>query len=122
MPSRTPPSPRVCPAARSLDLLGDRWSLLVLREVLYGQKRFEGIHHFTGAPRDILAERLKRLTEAGLLEKKPYNESGTRFEYVATAKGQATRPILTALAEFGDDALPGPASRWRDLFEIDADE
>ncbi len=86
-----------------------------MREVLYGKRRFEEIHHFTGAPRDILSERLVRLTDAGLIEKRPYNETGTRFEYHATERGRATRPILLALAEFGEAELAGPSAHWRQL-------
>jgi DNA-binding HxlR family transcriptional regulator len=104
--------------ARSLELLGDRWTLLALREVFYGNSRFQGIVARTGAPRDILTNRLGRLVEAGLLHRSPYNAAGTRFEYELTPKGLAVQPILLALGEFGETQLPdglGPGSHWRDL-------
>lgn len=115
MPSNTVPSPRNCPIARSLDLLGDRWTLLVLREVFYGTHRFEGFVTMIGAPRDILSGRLGRLVDHGLLVKRPYNPSGTRFEYHLTRKGLATRPILVALGEFGEAELPDSNAPWRRL-------
>jgi DNA-binding HxlR family transcriptional regulator len=104
--------------ARSLELLGDRWTLLVLREVFYGNSRFQGIVARTGAPRDILTTRLDRLVDAGLLERSPYNKAGTRYEYELTAKGLAVQPILVSLGEFGETQLPdalGPDSHWRDF-------
>lgn len=115
MPSRTPAEPRACPIDRTLQLLGDRWSLLVIREVMYGQRRFEAIFHGTGAPRDVLTVRLRRLVEAGLLRKRPYNESGTRFEYHLTAKGLSLRPVLIALGEWGETQLPDQEAPWREL-------
>jgi DNA-binding HxlR family transcriptional regulator len=115
MPSRTVPSPRSCPIARAVELLGDRWSLLVLREVFYGTHRFEGFVAMVGAPRDVLAGRLARLVERGLLERRPYNAGGTRFEYHLTRKGLATRPILVALGEFGETELPDADAPWRKL-------
>ena len=107
-----------CPIARSLEVLGDRWTLLALREVFYGNNRFQGIVARTGAPRDILTNRLGRLVEAGLLRRSPYNAAGTRFEYELTAKGLAVQPILLALGEFGETELPdrlGPDAHWREF-------
>jgi DNA-binding HxlR family transcriptional regulator len=117
----TPANPQKrehCPIARSLDLLGDRWTLLALREVFYGNSRFQGIVARTGAPRDILTSRLGRLVDAGLLHRSPYNPTGTRFDYELTTKGLAVRPILLALGEFGDTQLPdslGPDAGWREF-------
>jgi DNA-binding HxlR family transcriptional regulator len=107
-----------CPIARTLELLGDRWTLLAMREVFYGNNRFQGIVARTGAPRDILTIRLERLVAAGLLTRTPYNPGGTRFEYTLTAKGLAVRPILIALGEFGETELPDPQApgpSWRNL-------
>lgn len=107
-----------CPIARSLEVLGDRWTLLALREVFYGNNRFQGIVARTGAPRDILTSRLTRLVEDGLLVRKPYNPGGTRFTYELTDKGRAVRPILIALGEFGDSELAdplGPDPSWREF-------
>lgn len=115
MPSRTIPEPRICPIDRALQLLGDRWTLLVIREVMYGQRRFESVFHRTGAPRDVLTARFRLLVEAGLLERRPYNESHTRFEYHLTAKGLALRPVLLALGEWGEAELPAAEAPWREL-------
>jgi DNA-binding HxlR family transcriptional regulator len=107
-----------CPIARALELLGDRWTLVALREVFYGNRRFQGIAARTGAPRDILTSRLGRLVDAGVLDRTPYNDAGTRFEYVLTERGLAVRSILLALGEFGETQLPdrlGPDASWREF-------
>lgn len=98
-------SPRVCSAARALEVVGDRWSLLVLREVFLGTHRFDAMQANTGAPRDILAARLKKLVAHGVLEKRPYQERPARFEYHATAAGRDLSPVVTALRQWGDRHL-----------------
>jgi DNA-binding HxlR family transcriptional regulator len=115
MPANTVPTPRECPIDRTLELAGDRWFLLILREVLYGKHRFEDFVRYTGGNRDMIASRLVRLVDAGILEKRAYNPSGTRFEYFATPKGFALRPVLVALGEFGEVELPGVEAPWRAL-------
>jgi DNA-binding HxlR family transcriptional regulator len=91
-----------CSIANALAVVGERWSLLVLREVLLGNVRFESIAANTGASRDILAARLRTLVDAGVLEKRLYDEHPRRFEYVPTESGRALRPILLALMQWGD--------------------
>ena len=78
-----------CSVARSLNLLADRWLLLVLREAFYGATRFSDFEGRLGVSRSVLTERLARLVEGGLLEKRPYDEPGqrTREEYVLTKRG-----------------------------------
>ena len=93
---------RECSIANALAIVGERWSLLVIREVLLGQRRFEQIARNTGASRDILAARLRTLSDAGVLEKRLYQDHPTRYEYVATDAGEALRPILLSLMEWGD--------------------
>ncbi len=117
MPARTVATPRHCPIAHSLELFGDRWSLLVMREVLRGEHRFESIYQFTGAPRDVLADRLKKLVNAGLLERRPYRPGGARFAYYATPKGEQVLPILRALAQFGELDDPSLAGSWSVFLE-----
>ncbi|GAA1996285.1 helix-turn-helix domain-containing protein [Nocardiopsis rhodophaea] len=104
------PDPRVCSVARTLDVVGERWSLLVLREVFLGVRRFDLIHNATGAPRAVLTERLRRLVDAGILRRKEYQEKGTRprYEYELTDAGRELRPVLTALMQWGDRHLAGP--------------
>ncbi|MGQ4347978.1 winged helix-turn-helix transcriptional regulator [Streptomyces sp. SAS_275] len=81
-------------------MVGDRWSLLALREVLFGNRRFSQIARNTGAPRDRLAARLKSLVEDGLLERRPYQAS--RFEYYLTESGMELFHVLTAIMTWGD--------------------
>ncbi|HEY9369181.1 helix-turn-helix domain-containing protein [Streptomyces sp.] len=98
-------APRPCSIADTLALVGEKYSLLVLREVLLGVHRFDRIARNTGAPRDILTTRLRRLVDAGVLEKVPYSERPQRFEYRATAAGEELQPVLLALMAWGDRHL-----------------
>src|SRR6266516_2326119 len=101
---------RVCSVARTLDVIGERWSLLVLREVFLGVRRFESIREATGAPRAVLADRLRSLVDAGVLVRREYREDGarTRHEYRLTEAGRELQPALTALMQWGDKYLPVP--------------
>jgi DNA-binding HxlR family transcriptional regulator len=94
---------RPCPVAASLALIGEKWSLLALREVSYGNHRFTDIARNTGAPRDRLAARLKALVEAGVLEQRQYSDSPPRHDYHLTPAGRALRPVLRALVTWGND-------------------
>jgi len=93
---------RPCSMATALEVIGEKWSLLVVRELALGVHRFDGIARNTGAPRDILTARLRRLEAAGVIEKRLYQERPERFEYHLTAAGKALRPILLALAQWGE--------------------
>ncbi|MBB3725506.1 winged helix-turn-helix transcriptional regulator [Nonomuraea dietziae] len=97
--------PRPCSIADALAVIGEKHSLLVLREVFYGVRRFDGLVANIGAPRDILAARLRRLVEAGVLEKVPYQEHPPRFEYHLTDAGRELRPVLLTLMQWGDRHL-----------------
>ena len=94
--------PRVCSVARTLEVVGDRWALLVVREAFLGSHRFDEIQRNTGAPRDILAARLKKLVEHGVLERRLYQERPPRFEYHLTEAGLALHPVITTLRQWGD--------------------
>lgn len=102
------PGRSTCPVARTLDLVGDRWSLLVIRDLLGGKKRYGDLlasrEHI---PTNILAERLKRLEQAGLLERVPYSEHPPRFEYRLTAEGRGLGRAVDALATWGLGHFPG---------------
>lgn len=103
-------TPRVCSVARTLDVVGERWSLLVLREVFLGMRRFEQIREHTGAPRAVLAQRLRHLVDAGVLEQRDYRPEGggrTRQEYRLTEAGRELQPVITALMQWGDRHLAG---------------
>ncbi|WP_101834213.1 winged helix-turn-helix transcriptional regulator [Frankia canadensis] len=93
---------RECSLAGALGVVGERWSLLALREVMLGERRFDQIARNTGASRDILAARLRTLVEHGVLAKELYQEHPPRYEYVATDAGRALQPILLALMAWGD--------------------
>jgi DNA-binding HxlR family transcriptional regulator len=102
-----------CPIARSLDVLGDKWTLVIMRDALLFDRRTfaEFSASRENIPTNILSNRLKRLVELELLEKVPYQQQPTRYEYVPTAKGRRARPILTALKNFGEDHLGGRAPK-----------
>jgi DNA-binding HxlR family transcriptional regulator len=99
-----------CSVARTLQVVGERWTMLVLREAFYGVRRFDDIQRGTGAPRNVLTERLKTLVHHGLLERVPYQEPGVRrrFEYVLTGRGRELLPALVALMQWGDRHLADP--------------
>src|SRR5437764_7489538 len=94
--------PRPCSIAAALTVLGEKWSFLVVRELALGVHRFDQIARNTGAPRDILTSRLRRLEAEGVLEKRQYQERPQRFEYRLTEAGDELRPILLSLAQWGD--------------------
>lgn len=90
-----------CPVAQTLAMIGDRWTLLIIRDAFLGLSRFEQFQKSLGITRHVLAERLKRLVEEGILEKQSYIDRQQRFEYVLTAKGRDLKPILMAIVEWG---------------------
>ncbi|GAB3918751.1 hypothetical protein GCM10011575_33720 [Microlunatus endophyticus] len=94
--------PRVCPIADALTVVGERWSLLVLRELDFGVHRFSDIQVNTGAPRETLALRLKRLEDAGLIERRQYSARPPRAEYHLTESGRDIAPVLAALRRWGE--------------------
>ncbi|MCU1679757.1 MAG: hypothetical protein JWQ81_496 [Amycolatopsis sp.] len=97
-----PGKARNCSIANALAVVGERWSLLALREVFFGIRRFDQIVLNTGASRDILATRLRTLVEAGVLQKQQYEQHPPRYEYVLTEAGRALHPVLLALMNWGD--------------------
>jgi DNA-binding HxlR family transcriptional regulator len=92
---------RPCPIAASLELVGERWSLLVVRELSLGAHRFNDIVTGTGAPRDRITARLRALVEAGVVERRQYQSRPDRFEYHLTESGVALLPALDALLAWG---------------------
>lgn len=93
---------RACAIAGALEVVGDRWALLVVREVSLGNHRFTDIAAGTGAPRDRLTARLNDLVEAGVLERRPYSTSPPRSSYHLTKSGCELLPVLQALLQWGD--------------------
>ncbi|SDS73459.1 DNA-binding transcriptional regulator, HxlR family [Nocardioides scoriae] len=92
---------RPCPMAASLEVVGERWALLVVREVALGQHRFSGIVAGTGAPRDRVTARLRSLVAAGVLERRQYQSGPDRFDYHLTDAGRDLLPVLDALVGWG---------------------
>jgi DNA-binding HxlR family transcriptional regulator len=97
-------SPENCSVARTLEVIGERWTILVLREVFNGVRRFDEIHRHLGIPRPILSDRLRRLTDEGVLRRVEYREPGRRprYEYRLTEQGLELQTVLLALMEWGD--------------------
>lgn len=93
---------RACSIAGALEVVGDRWALLVVREVSLGNHRFTDIAAGTGAPRDRLTARLNDLVEVGVLERRPYSTSPPRSGYHLTRSGWDLLPVLQALLQWGD--------------------
>ncbi|MFF2371198.1 winged helix-turn-helix transcriptional regulator [Agromyces sp. NPDC058110] len=113
--SAVAPSLQRCSIARTLDVLGQKWSLLIVREAMWGRTRFAEFRERLGIAPDILTDRLGRLVEAGVLERRPYRDEGEREreEYVLTDSGRALLPVLAAMVDWGDEFRPtgfGPAA------------
>lgn len=102
----------VCSVAGTLEIIGERWTLLVLREAFLGTRRFDDIQRNVGCARNILADRLRTLVANGILERRPYQDRPPRSEYRLTAKGLDLYPIIVSLMQWGDRYLcaeRGPA-------------
>src|SRR5579859_7515707 len=103
---------QICSIAGALEVVGERWSLLIVRDIFLGLRRFDEIQANLGIARNVLQARLQRLLEQGVLEKRRYNERPERFEYRLTDKGLELWPTIVALMQWGDRyAAPpgGPA-------------
>ena len=100
-----------CSIARTLQVLGEKWTLLILRESFYGATRFEQFHQVLQCPRNLLSERLTKLVDEGILERTEYREPGSRarHEYRMTETGRELTPILLALRQWGDRHKADPA-------------
>jgi DNA-binding HxlR family transcriptional regulator len=97
--------PRECSIARTLEIVGEKWALLAVREVFLGNRRFDEMARRTGAPRDTLAARLRTLVGAGILERRLYSEHPARHEYRLTEAGQDLYPVILTLMRWGDQHL-----------------
>jgi DNA-binding HxlR family transcriptional regulator len=94
-----------CSIARTLQLIGDRWTLLILRDAFRGVRRFDAFAEHLGIARNLLADRLARLVEHGIFDKVPYNERPLRYEYRLTERGLDLSPALVAFMRWGDKHL-----------------
>src|ERR1700749_5265467 len=93
---------RPCPVASTMALIGEKWSMLALREVFLGNHRFNDIARNTGAPRDRLAARLRALEAGGVITRRQYSQRPPRYEYELTEAGRELRTVITALRAWGD--------------------
>ncbi|MFT6052031.1 MAG: DNA-binding HxlR family transcriptional regulator [Halioglobus sp.] len=98
---------QVCSVARTLSVVGERWTLLILRDAFFGTRRFDQFQHHLGITRHRLAERLGKLVEHGVLVKVPYNDRPVRYEYRLTRKGLGLYPVLMSLTRWGDEWMDG---------------
>lgn len=97
-----------CAIANSLDIVGDKWTLLVVRDLLHGKRTYgELVDSPEGIPTNILAERLKRLEAAGIIVATPYQERPMRYAYTLTPKGRALGDVLLAFVRWGKQHIPG---------------
>jgi DNA-binding HxlR family transcriptional regulator len=96
---------QVCSIARTLEVLGERWTLLVIRDVFNGRRRFDQIQENLGVARNVLSTRLALLVEEGILEKRAYTERPPRHEYFLTDKGLDLWPVLVGMLHWGDRHL-----------------
>lgn len=96
---------QVCSIARTLELVGERWTLLIVRDAFLGRRRFDEFKDSLGIATNVLTDRLGRLVEAGILERVAYSERPERFEYRLTERGVELRVALTALMQWGDRYL-----------------
>lgn len=99
---------QTCSIARSLEVVGERWSLLILRSVFLGVHRFDDLLDEVGITRSVLTARLQRLVGEGVLKRVPYQQRPTRYEYRATAKGSELFPVVMHLLRWGDAHYPEP--------------
>lgn len=97
-----------CSIAASLEVIGERWSLLIVRDILLGRRRFGEMQESLGIARNVLSTRLRRLVDAGLIEPHPYQEKPLRNEYFLTEKGLDLWPVLVSLIHWGDKHYPRP--------------
>ena len=100
---------QVCSVARTLEVVGERWTLLVLRDIFLGNRRFDAIQRHLGVARNVLQSRLERLLEHGVIEKVPYQERPVRHEYRLTPKGIDLWPTIVSLLQWGDRHALAPA-------------
>jgi DNA-binding HxlR family transcriptional regulator len=112
-----------CPIARTTDLMGDWWTPIIMREAFLGRRRFDEFQKALSLSRGVLAKRLARLVEDGLLEKRLYEERPPRYEYVLTVKGRAFYPVLAAMWRYGEDWLwPEGEEAPLQMFDLDSGE
>jgi DNA-binding HxlR family transcriptional regulator len=104
-----------CSVARPLSFLGERWALLVIRDLFLGRHRFEEFQESLGIASNVLSQRLATLVDEGIVERRIYSEHPERFEYRLTEKGEDLRPIMLAILAWGDRYTAGPEGPPREV-------
>jgi DNA-binding HxlR family transcriptional regulator len=105
MPPNEPMNDELCPVARCVDVIGDRWSLLIVRNAFDGMRRFGDFQRSLGVARNILSDRLRKLVNAQILEMRDASDGTAYQEYVLTAKGESLFPVVVALRQWGEQYL-----------------
>lgn len=98
---------QICSLARTLEVVGERWTLLIIRDALLGVRRFDEFQESLGIARNVLTDRLTRLVEDGMLEREPYQDRPVRYEYGLTRKGRELGGAVLAMMQWGDRHLAG---------------
>jgi DNA-binding HxlR family transcriptional regulator len=99
-----------CSIAQSLEIVGEWWTLLILRDAFLGVRRFDDFVDRLGISRNVLTDRLDTLVATGVLHRRPYDEARGRYDYLLTDKGRALWPVMTALRQWGDEWIYGPGN------------
>ena len=115
------PAP-TCPVARSVDLIGDRWSLLIVRDAFDGVRRFGDFQSGLGVARSVLTNRLKHLVEAGIFDVRPASDGTAYQEYVLTAKGESLFPVVVAFRQWAEQYLFAPRETHSQLVDTATDQ
>ncbi len=102
---RTSHNDKPCGIAQTLGIIGDSWTMLILRNCFMRTRRFDDFQHQLGLTRHVLTDRLKKLVDYGILKKVPYGESGKRYEYLLTHKGKSLAPVFMAMSNWGNEWL-----------------
>lgn len=110
-----------CPVARALDVIGDWWSFLIVRDAFDGVRRFSAFEGSLGIAKGILSSRLRNLTERGILETSPASDGSAYREYVLTEKGRGLFLVIVALRQWGEDHLYGPGEPRSSLVDTETE-
>lgn len=105
MTEQAPPGSNECPVARAVEVIGDRWSLLIIRDAFDDVRRFSGFQKSLGLAKNILASRLKALVEVGVFEIRPASDGSAYKEYALTQKGREVFPIMVSMRQWGERHL-----------------
>ena len=108
-----------CSVARTLEVVGERWTILIIRDALLGHRRFDEFQASLGVARNVLADRLGRLVQAGVLDRVRYQDRPARWEYRLTDRGRDLATPVLALMQWGDRHLAGPAGPPRVVRHVD---